>query len=88
MVGKYTKDTDYRFRLSTEKDMIPITWPDTMDVKPVINKLNKEHTEVQKLANANPHLSYCENSDNYYKKKREYEAIKLAKQQKEGKRRI
>lgn len=71
IVGKYTRDDQYQFRLDTAKDMIPISWPDTMTLTPVIHALNKEHTDMQKIANQNPHTPFHEVQENYYKKKRE-----------------
>ena len=42
--------------------MVPLVYPTTMKLEPVIHELNREHEEVKKLAQGNPLMNFAEHS--------------------------
>ena len=42
--------------------MVPIVYPSTMQVEPVIHELNREHEEVKKLAQGSSLMNFAEHS--------------------------
>ena len=55
-----------KFVLPSPRDMIPIVYPTTMEVTPVIHQLNKEHEEILRSQKAHPHASLSELTEMYY----------------------
>jgi len=49
--------------------MVPMVYPTTMKVEPVINVLNQEHEEIKKIAQGNLIVKFAEHTANYYDKK-------------------
>ena len=49
--------------------MVPIVYPTTMKVDPVINKLNKEHEDIQKKWDKKPGSNFADLTEKYYAKK-------------------
>lgn len=47
-------------------DVIPIKYPTSLQVEPVINTLNKEFEEIHKVYQSNPLVKFSEHTANYY----------------------
>ena len=68
------------YKIENAQDMIPMVYPTTMKIDPIIYQLNREHEEIMKKQDKNPGASFAELTEKYYAKKDQKEKDLLKKQ--------
>ena len=69
-LGKYSDLKHFKLKSGNLKDMIPISYPKTMKVKPVIEDLEEEFKELIKKQKDNPGQRLEHTTEQYYIQKR------------------
>lgn len=63
-IGKYTSLD--RLKLDSPRDMVPLVYPTSMKVDPLIIQLDKEHDDITRMHKANPGAKFADLTEKYY----------------------
>ena len=76
MLGKYADPSNFRL---APQDMVPIIYKKTAKVKPLIEVLQKEHTDITRLHGQHPNMTFTEVTQKYYEREEKKERDKQLK---------